>query len=49
MLQYGKLSNKNEIYLLRCAVSFDIFQLFYGQFDGLKQLDREMAYTVGIY
>ena len=38
MLQYGKLSNKNEIYLLRSAVSFDIFQLFSGQFDGLNQM-----------
>ena len=37
MLQYGKLSNKNEIYLLRSAVCFDIFQLFSGQFDGLNQ------------
>mgnify|MGYP001102430556 CR=1 FL=1 len=37
MLQYGKLSNKNEIYLLRSAVRFDIFQLFSGQFDGLNQ------------
>ena len=37
MLQYGKLSNKNEIYLLRIAFTFDIFQLFSGQFDGLNQ------------
>ena len=37
MLQYGKLSNKNEIYLLRSTVRFDIFQLFSGQFDGLNQ------------
>jgi hypothetical protein len=38
MLQYGKLSNKNEIYLLRSAVRFDIFQLFSGQLDGLNQI-----------
>ena len=37
MLQYGKLSNKNEIYLLRNSFRFDIFQLFSGQFDGLNQ------------
>ena len=37
MLQYGKLSNKNEIYLLS-AVSFVHFQLFSGQFDGLNQI-----------
>jgi len=37
MLQYGKLSNKNEIYLLRSAVRFGHFQLFSGQFDGLNQ------------
>ena len=37
MLQYGKLSNKNEIYLLRSDVRFGHFQLFSGQFDGLNQ------------
>ena len=37
MLQYGKLSNKNEIYLLRSVVGFGHFQFYAGQFDGLNQ------------
>jgi hypothetical protein len=46
MLQYGKLSNKNEIYLLGGAVRFGHFQLFSGQFDGLNPGNQSVTVCV---